>query len=772
MRNKFLSKAVSVFLTALILVGAIFCVPISADSTNIIRNSTFDSNVRNWGFWTSGTGEAEIKCEDSKLVLYVLDPGTKSWDIQLWHEYVRLYKNGKYKISFDISASTDMKISFYLEGEKSYIKETIEVSKNTYTYKTDLEMLAETDLMVMPKFQCGAKGSDSYEIYLDNFVIELVDDSNVSYDGFVREEASIIANQVGYKPDAVKVAVFRNFGSAKTFNVVNSLTGEVVYTGEIYGEIFNEDAKEANAYGDFSSVTEEGTYYITCEGCEDSYPFEIKEDVYGELTDALVKMLYYQRCGCEVVDDDFGHPACHTGDAIVLGSDETVDVSGGWHDAGDYGKYVTPGAKTVADILQAYRANPGLFSDNTGINESGNGIPDILDEARYEIEWILKMQSGNGGVYHKATTESFCGTIMPEEDTAQMYVTPISTLATADACAVYAMAYEFYKDIDPEFANKCLEASFKAWLFLEKNPDLIYVDPEEIGTGAYSDSNDAQERYFAAAALYSVTKDEKYADYILNNCDEKSKKGIGTGSIGVHGSLILLNMDGISENDEIYVLAMESVIKQADEFMSIANEHPYMLTAEKLHWGSNGTLAGNASILSLAYKLTGNEAYNKAAYDTIDYLLGRNAVNTCFVTGFGTLYTDDPHHRPSRVIGKTVPGMVAGGVNYSYDGTGDLTAKAYLYGMPSAKCYFDVAGAYCLNEITIYWNSPFIFLLSLTEPYSSDAEGVTVTPDLDGGIYNTSGGNLPLILISAAVIAVVAVAVVIVVASKKKNKKN
>lgn len=172
-------------------------------------------------------------------------------------------------------------------------------------------------------------------------------------------------------------------------------------------------------------------------------------------------MLYLQCCGEVITDSDFGHSACHTRYGIPFTEQEKIDVSGGWHDAGGYGRYIVPAAKTIADLLYAYEANPKLYSDNIGIPQSGNGIPDILDEARYELEWMMKMQRADGGVYHKVTCENFPGYVSPEKETDQLIVTPVSTTATADFCASMALAYEFYKDIDLNFANSCLERAEK-----------------------------------------------------------------------------------------------------------------------------------------------------------------------------------------------------------------------------------------------------------------------------------------------------------------------
>ena len=137
-----------------------------------------------------------------------------------------------------------------------------------------------------------------------------------------------------------------------------------------------------------------------------------------------------QRCGMELTADiagDFAHPACHTDIATVYGTDEQIDVTGGWHDAGDYGRYVVPGAKTVADLFLSYEESEAANGDDFGIPESGNGVPDLLDEARYELEFFFKMQADNGGVYHKVTCAVFPETVMPQDETDPLIICPIST---------------------------------------------------------------------------------------------------------------------------------------------------------------------------------------------------------------------------------------------------------------------------------------------------------------------------------------------------------
>ena len=182
---------------------------------------------------------------------------------------------------------------------------------------------------------------------------------------------------------------------------------------------------------------------------------------------------------------DFAHPVCHNTLARIYPTDRYIDVSGGWHDAGDYGRYVVPGAKTVADILLAYMHYPHAFDDNLGIPESGNGIPDVLDEARYELEWLLKMQDKEtGGVYHKVTGASFPGFVMPEDETEELILSPISLTATGDFAAVLAMAVPIYESLDLDFATKMKEAALFAWDYLAANKSFYgFMNPPSIATG-------------------------------------------------------------------------------------------------------------------------------------------------------------------------------------------------------------------------------------------------------------------------------------------------
>jgi endoglucanase len=595
---------------------------------------------------------------------------------------------------------------------QAYTWKGLELTSTPQTVDYEFTMEYDTDIMSKLVFNCGIQEKHEGElpehtIFIDNVSLELVDDSAVDYSADRPYAPSININQVGYRPDSRKIAVFRDVTDQTEFKVVNADTKETVYTGKLENKKENTSADEINWNGDFSSVKTPGKYFISCDGLDDSYTFEIGDKVYSNLLDDSVRMLYLQRCGVKVEDEEFGHDACHTSLATVYGTSEKIDVSGGWHDAGDYGRYVVPAAKAVADLLYAYDAAPELYSDNIGIPESGNGTPDILDEARFELEWMLKMQAADGGAYHKVSCATFPGYVMPTKETGELIVTPVSSTATADFCASMALAYEFYKEFDADFAAKCLAAAEKSWAWLEKNPSFVFTNPKDIVTGDYGDTTDKDERYWAALQMYRATGDEKYIANV-----SKVYTGLDWSTVGDYGNIALLTMKDADKNSDLYAKAKAAVIDQADAMAKNVDASSYGSSITKYNWGSNMTIANSGIILGLADQLTGNNNYMNAANAQLDYLLGTNPVATCFVSGYGTVSPENPHHRPSMAVGHAMKGMLAGGVNQMLE---DSAAKAYCQDQPAAKRYIDNAESYSTNEITIYWNSPLTYLLSITD---------------------------------------------------------
>lgn len=715
MRIKGLRQCLAVLCAAVLSMGSLAAMPASAEVKNLVSNSTFDSGTSGWDTYQASGGKATLTTENGKLALQIDSVGKLNYSVQCNYDIIPLYKNGVYRVSYEISSTTDRYVEAMIQQNggtyQAYTWKGLDLTAEPQTVDYEFTMKQDSDVMSKLVFNCGLENEEdlpAHTIYLDNVKVELVDDSKVDYTSVLPYAPSIMTDQVGYQPDETKTAVFRDVTNETNFSVVNADSGQVVYTGELSAPTFYSSADENNWTGDFSAVTEAGTYYITCGGLDQSYSFTIGNNVYDSLLDDSVKMLYLQRCGTEVKDSTFGHAACHDTLATVYHTNEKIDVSGGWHDAGDYGRYVVPGAKSVADLLIAYDANPKLFSDSIGIPESGNGVPDVLDEVRYELEWMLKMQdSQTGGVHHKVSCENFPGYVMPETETDELIVTPVSTTATADFCASMAMAYEYYQKFDKDFAEKCLNAAKNAWAFLQKNPNFIFSNPSDITTGDYGDTSDIDERYWAAAQMWRATGEDTYRTALESM---RVQNGMDWMEVGDYGNIAILTMDGVDTNSDLYTRAKTSILKEADQMKGLSQSNPYGVSVSKYNWGSNMGVATSGMILNLAYQMTEDSTYLDTSRSNLHYLLGNNAMGECFVTGYGTVSPEHPHHRPSMAKNQAMKGMLVGGVN---SGLEDSAAKAYCANSPSAKCYVDHWESYSTNEITIYWNSPLTCLLSM-----------------------------------------------------------
>ena len=730
MKKKFISVLTACAMLACAAQTALPAAVSAAD--NYIKNSTFDGSTFGWDMYKESGGAGSLKAEDGKLAFHISSIGTVTYAVQMYYDILPLYQNGVYHLHYEISSSVPRTIEGMIQqnGGKytAYTYKKLELTQTPLVIDYDFEMEYDTDIMSKLVFNCGNQKEDIGEhvIYLDNVSLELVDDSRVNYDSDKPYSSDILTNQVGFRTNSKKTAVVRSDKAAEEFQVYSVKNASTpVLTGTLSAPVNNSSANETDRIADFSDVKEPGEYYIVCAGVDKSYTFTVSDEPYTQLLDDSVRMLYLQRCGCEVTDEKFSHPACHTGMAKIYGTEQQIDVSGGWHDAGDYGRYVVPAAKSIADLLYAYQANPQAYSDSIGIPESGNGVPDVLDEARFELEWMLKMQDKtSGGVYHKVSCANFPGYVMPQDETGQLIVTPISTTATADFCASMALAAEFYADVDAQFAKKCMDAAKSAWSYLEANPNLIFSNPAGISTGEYGDKSDKDERYWAACQMYRATGDQAYLNGLT------ARTGMDWATVGDYGNIALLTMKGIDKTLPAYTAAKSEIMSQADGFVKTVAANPYGSPVTKYIWGSNMVIADAGVILGLAYQETGDASYLDAANRVLDHLLGENPNGTCYVTGYGTVSPKTPHHRPSMKVGEAMKGMLVGGVDSALE---DSAAKAYCADQPAAKCYIDNSESYSTNEITIYWNSPLTYLLTLTgAETSSQIDPPGIQGDVNG----------------------------------------
>ena len=250
----------------------------------------------------------------------------------------------------------------------------------------------------------------------------------------------IILNQLGYCRSMRKTAVF--VGIADEFSVVDALTGKTVFNAPASDPVADQNSADTISILDFSALDRRGSYYIRA-GRRRSPVFPITEKPYRELKNALLKSFYYNRCAAldRKYAGEYAHGSCHTETVPLFGSHaKRLDVSGGWHDSGGYGKFTVCTCVALGHLLYAYRLFPESFEESTGIPESGNGIPDILNECRVGLEWLLKMQARDGGVYHKVSSVKSVPVIMPEDDLSEQFVFPKSHQAAACFCAVMSLA--------------------------------------------------------------------------------------------------------------------------------------------------------------------------------------------------------------------------------------------------------------------------------------------------------------------------------------------
>ena len=528
----------------------------------------------------------------------------------------------------------------------------------------------------------------------------------------------IMLNQVGYNPKQKKWAAVQYPGRYRVKNEKGDVVTELGTKAAIQDPLSGETIYPL----EFTKLTAEGKYYLEYEYGDISKHFEIKKDAYREVHNAMIKALYFQRCGCALEEKHAGvfkHAACHT-DMVSLWSDNAVtfECNGGWHDAGDYGRYITPAAVTIAHLLYAYKNYPMAFTDELNIPESGNGVADVLNECRYELEWMLKMQREDGGVYHKLTSRYHVAFIMPEEDKDPFYAYDVSSMAVADFCACMALSARVYKGVDAEFAAKMEAAARKAWAWLEENATVYFKNPKDSGTGEYGDFTDNDERLWAAAEMFylAVEKGEdatKYKESVASLLHaEKISYDFGWTDVSGFALMAVLTDKEKLMGEAIYNDCKEIVLAEAERLLGLCKNNAFALAmdAKDFCWGSCMVVTNRGILLSLAYELTGKETYAQVVQNQLDYLLGKNATGYSFVTGFGEGAYKFPHSRPLDADGIEEPvlGLVSGGPNRRP--ADPIACELIPKGTAPMKCFVDRMESYSTNEITIYWNSSAVYV--------------------------------------------------------------
>ncbi|WP_138755552.1 glycoside hydrolase family 9 protein [Paenibacillus sinopodophylli] len=553
-----------------------------------------------------------------------------------------------------------------------------------------------------------------------------------------KEYAPIKVNQVGYPVDGNKQALVTGFEDVLTvdagtpFTVVNATTNTTAYTGSLvltdnYEAI---DSGERIFTADFTNFTVPGNYYVKVQGLQNSPKFTIGDAnaIYEPFLVDVSRYFYHQRTGINITSpytQDYQRTDFTPDTAVPLMSNPSIkkDVSKGWYDAGDKGKYVNAGAKALSDLFWAYEVMPEKFTDGQfNIPESGNGIPDILDESRWELEWILKMQdAASGGFYARVTFQDDDNLVdrqIIDKDTVSSRTAIKTTADTATAAGVLAHAYVIYQTIDPTFAQQCLNAAIAAWGYLEAHPENIRTP--NTGRWPYDVTDDASNRLWAAGSLYRSTGDAKYNTYFLANYTNMAvyfedtldfaSGWANTWQTGFFSYMKAANKNAAVVswyttkfqqwfNDKVTRVndsSWNSIVKDGNYYWGITMQ--YVDTPMEMIIGTNllGTFESKRAII------------NEVTYSQLDWILGQNPVGVSFVSGYG----DNAVQYPFSILYRTdnlpgVPkGFLVGGPNrYSNDAAVGNQISRF-----AAKNYHDNFQEWTTNEHTVYWNSGLVFV--------------------------------------------------------------
>ena len=580
--------------------------------------------------------------------------------------------------------------------------------------------------------------------------------------GDTRAGAGIHLNQVGFLPHAPKLAVLPAAETEPRSWQLLDASGVVLAEGttRVYGD---DPVSGQHVHRiDFSGHTGARTGLRLRSGSAASHAFEVGDDVYRPLKYDALRYFYHNRSGVEIAPLYAGgaawaRPAAHEAETVTCrsgkdddgnvwpGCDYTLDVTGGWYDAGDHGKYVVNGGISVWTLVNLYerqRARGRIaLGDAAGIPESGNGLDDVLDEARFELEFLLRMQAPEGAAaqvpvgvkrsepglefrtidasgmaHHKIADANWTALPMPPHlSREERYLFPVSTAATLNLAATAAQCARVWRELDADFADRCLAAARRAWTAARRNPE-VYAIANFAGSGGYGDGELADEFFWAAAELYATTGDAAYREALEASPHYAAPLSAEPGwpRVAPLGAMTLALGTGKVTAEEAE-RQRARLVAAADRFRNERTATGYRIPygATRYPWGSNSNILNRAIVLALAHDFTGNTDYRDAAIDAMDYILGRNPLDRSYVSGYGARPFERPHHRFwARSLDSDLPppppGALSGGPNTTsaIDEVGQQIAGACA----PQTCWRDDVRAYSLNEVAINWNAPLVWV--------------------------------------------------------------
>ena len=738
----------------------------AADEPEQVRNGSFDDGLAGWNAYPAASVVDGRGCID-------VPAGSGPYSAAL-SQQVPVVAGETYRLSLEaltepataanvrvvLQAGADLNYLQFLPASKLALSPEPSTFSATFTPEQDY---ATAELAI----QQDITNTAAYRLCVDDVSLT----GGAEPDVYQPDTGSRLkVNQLGYLPRGPKAATLVTDSTEPVRWELRRADGRRLSRGTSTPRGVDPTAGVNVQTIDFSEVPVSGEGFTLVADGATSEPFTIAADLYEPLRTDAKTFFYTNRSGIEISDElapGYGREAGHVGagpnqgdtavpclplddDAQQLYVDQgeepwtcegTRDVTGGWYDAGDQGEYVVNGGISVAQLMQeqersltAPTADRGALADGTlSIPEAGNGVPDLLDEARWQLEWLLRMQVPAGQQYagmanHKVADADWTGLpMLPADDPQPRRLYRPSTAATLNLAAAAAQGSRLWRPYDAAFADELLAAARTAYAAAQAEPDLYApapdasVDPNP-GSGPYDDRDVSDEFYWAAAELLLTTGEDAFADDVQGSPhhaeDVFDASGFAWGDVAALARLDLATVPSDLPDAE---RVRASVVAGADRYLADQQGEPfgqpYAPEGDRYAWGSNNAITNNLQVIATAYDLTGDARYGDAVLRGMDYLLGRNALAQSYITGYGERDSQNQHSRwYAHQLDPSLPsppaGTLSGGPNSGAATSGDPVAAPILGGCAAQLCYVDDIGSWSTNEITINWNAPLSWLAS------------------------------------------------------------
>ena len=713
--------------------------PAHADAYQRVLNGSFAAGKTPW--WSSGSTPSQVDAS-GRLCANVPAGTVNPWDSMIGENDIPLEAGQPYTLSFTASATANVTIraglALAVPPSTTMFTKTAAITTTPKTFTLTGTATIST-LSGQLGLQLGANGG-AYTFCIDDVSLTggvIPPGGGHTYGSPVR------VNQVGYLPDGPKQASIVDPSIKPLAWQLRDVNGKTVMSGRT--RVSGDDAMSGDHVhiADFSNFRRTGQGYTLAVGAAVSEPFDIASNIYDSLRRDSLEYFYYNRSGTPIdaqfVGPAYARPAGHIGVAPNKGDtsvpclpgtcDYSLDVAGGWYDAGDQGKYVVNGGIAAWQLMDSYEQSlyngdfAGLRDGLLAIPENHNGIPDVLDESRWEMEFLLSMQVPAGqplaGMAHQKIHDLAWTPLptAPQNDPQPRYLHPPSTAATLNLAAAAAQCARVWALWDKAFSQRCLAASRTAWQAALAHPAIYAPADDSVGGGAYDDTNVSDEFSWAATELYATTGDRQYLGHVNAKI---TSDGFSWRDTGALTDLTVVRLPWRFP-PSLVAAARNRVLKVADGYVhdlkSQGYPTPYLPKDGQYVWGSDSAVTNNALVIATAYDLTHRPEYRDAVLSSMDYLLGRNALNQSFITGYGERASQNEHNRIfAHELDPKLPnppvGSMAGGPNSGLD---DPVAQQNLPGCAPAKCYLDEIDSYSTNETAINWNSSLAWLAAFAD---------------------------------------------------------